>query len=50
VGRAPGAHGLDLPAFEGQPGLEPFLDKIIVEGLAILDDAHPNRVGARTSS
>ena len=38
--RAAGPNGLDLPAFQGEPGLEPFLDKIIVERFPVFDDAH----------
>src|SRR5690606_36902886 len=35
-----GTDGLDLPALEHQPGLEPLLDEIVVCGFAVLDDAH----------
>ena len=37
---AAGPDRLHLPTFERQPGLEAFLDKIVVERLAVLDDAH----------
>ena len=37
---AAGPDRLHLPPFERQPGLEAFLDKIVVERLAVLDDAH----------
>ncbi len=38
--RTPGADRLHLPALEREAGLVPFLDEVVVEGLAILDDAH----------
>ena len=38
--RAAAADRLHFPAFERNAGFEPFLDKIVVEGLAVLDDAH----------
>src|SRR5689334_20160032 len=38
--RPPRADGLHLPAFQRKPGLQPLLDKIIVERLPVLDDAH----------
>ena len=43
---APGADRLDLPAFERHPGLDAFLDKIVVERLPVLDDAHQAIVAA----
>ena len=36
----PGADGLDLPALEGEAGLEPLLDEVIVECFSILGDGH----------
>src|ERR1700682_4408683 len=36
--RAPGAHRLDLPAFQRQPGLDAILDKIVVARAPILGD------------
>src|SRR4029079_1343012 len=38
--RATAPNRLHFPAFERDPGLETFLDKIVVERLAILDNAH----------
>jgi hypothetical protein len=35
-----GADGLHLPPFERDSRLEAALDEIVVEGLAVLDDAH----------
>src|SRR5579864_6072881 len=40
--RAPAANRLHFPAFQRNPGLEAFLDKIVVKGLAVLDNAHWN--------
>src|SRR3970282_712070 len=36
----PGAYRLHFPALERDPGLEAFLEQIIVESLPVLDDAH----------
>src|SRR5690348_13646017 len=40
--RATAADRLHFPAFERNPGLEALLDKIVVKGLTVLDDAHCN--------
>jgi len=37
---APGADGLDLPPLQLEPCLVALLDKVVVQGLAILDDRH----------
>src|SRR6185437_528508 len=38
--RASATNRLHLPAFERNPGLEAFLDKIVVKRLAVFDNAH----------
>jgi len=49
--RATCADRLDLPAFEDDAGFVLLLDEVVVEGLAVFDDAHgsASRGGAALS-
>jgi hypothetical protein len=44
---APGANGLDLPSLQHEAGFVLVLDEVIVEGLAVVDDAHWRRFERR---